>query len=131
MPDRLGAEGASPFSLRSKSDSCSCFFPSSLLSQEWNTNLLSRILLFLLRTHHNQIVSNNVMRPTIIALRTHLRSALRRQKETVGYNLAGLKFIQRKVVEDSNAEFWEMGGTEEEVRERIEEGKKKRKRVVV
>lgn len=71
------------------------------------------------------------MRPTIIALRQHLRSALRRQKETVGYNLAALKFIHRQVESDKNAEFWESGGTEEEVREKIEESKKKRKRVIV
>lgn len=93
---------------------------------------MSRILLFLLRTHHAQIVSNNVMRPTIISLRTYLRSALRRQKETVGYNLAALKFIQRQVESEKTAEFWESEGMDEDkVRARIEEGQKKRKRVII
>ncbi|CED82934.1 WD40-repeat-containing subunit of the 18S rRNA processing complex [Phaffia rhodozyma] len=100
--------------------------------KEWNTSLLSRILLFLLRTHHAQIVSNNVMRPTIISLRTYLRSALRRQKETVGYNLAALKFLQRQVESDKTASFWETEGMDEEkVRAKIEEGQKKRKRVII
>lgn len=72
------------------------------------------------------------MRPTIISLRTYLRSALRRQRETVGYNLAALRFIQRSVEGEKNAEFWESEGMDEEkVRARIEEGQKKRKRVVV
>lgn len=72
------------------------------------------------------------MRPTIIALRTYLRSALRRQRETVGYNLAALKFIQRQVEGEKTAEFWETEGMDaEKVAARIEEGQKKRKRVVV
>lgn len=72
------------------------------------------------------------MRPTIIALRTYLRSALKRQRETVGYNLAALKFIQRQVEGEKTAEFWESEGMDEEkVRAKIEEGKGKRKRVVV
>lgn len=104
------------------------------LSQEWNTTLLSRILLFLLKTHHAQIVSTNLMRPTIISLRTYLRAALRRERETVGYNLAGLRFIQRQIESERTAEFWEAEGMDEEkVRARLDEqkNKTKRKRVVV
>lgn len=72
------------------------------------------------------------MRPTIISLRTYLKSALRRQRETVGYNLAALKFIQRQVEGEKTAEFWESENMDEEkVRARIAEGRPKRKRVVV
>lgn len=72
------------------------------------------------------------MRPTIISLRTYLKSALRRQRETVGYNLAALKFIQRQVEGEKTAEFWESENMDEDkVRLKIAEGRPKRKRVVV
>ena len=48
--------------------------------KEWNITLVSRILFFLLRTHNAQIVSNRVMRPVLVNLRSHLRTALSRQK---------------------------------------------------
>ncbi|KDQ20509.1 hypothetical protein BOTBODRAFT_50600 [Botryobasidium botryosum FD-172 SS1] len=102
--------------------------------RHWNIPLVSRILFFLLKTHHHQIVSNRTMRTVLIPLRTHLRAALRREKDEIGYNLAALKFLQRRVVASRTAEFYgeaiETGGEldEAKVREMIAEGKK-RKRV--
>ena len=58
--------------------------------------LTSRIIFFLLKTHHHQIVANRVMRTALIPLRRSLREGLRRQKETLGYNLAALRFVQRQ-----------------------------------
>ncbi|KAG5460038.1 MAG: hypothetical protein BJ554DRAFT_7961, partial [Olpidium bornovanus] len=48
--------------------------------KEWNLQLTCRILFFLLKVHHNQIVANRVMRPGLAAMQTHLRSGLQRQK---------------------------------------------------
>ena len=98
--------------------------------QEWNLVLTSRIIFFLLKTHHHQIVSNRVMRIALIPLRRHLREALRRQKDTISYNLAALKFIKRQSDAQLTAEFFEQELDEETVRERIAEGKK-RKRVSI
>ncbi|KAI0650646.1 WD40 repeat-like protein [Trametes meyenii] len=101
--------------------------------KEWNIVLTSRIIFFLLRTHHHQIVANRVMRTALIPLRRSLRAGLRRQKDTIGYNLAALRFIQRQTDAKRTAEFYEEEGaelTEEKVRERIAEGKK-RKRVSI
>jgi U3 small nucleolar RNA-associated protein 12 len=99
--------------------------------QEWNIPLVARILFFLLKTHHHQIVANRTMRLTLIPLRTHLRAALRRQKDTIGYNLAALQFIRRKHDAARTAQFYEEEGMDEErVRARIAEGRK-RKRVSV
>ena len=92
---------------------------------------MSRIIFFLLRTHHHQIVANRVMRTTLIPLRKHLRDALRRQKDTIGYNLAALQYIRRQHDAQRTAQFYEEEGMDEEkVRARIAEGKK-RKRVSV
>ncbi|KAF9653461.1 WD-repeat-containing protein [Thelephora ganbajun] len=97
----------------------------------WNIVLVSRILFFTLRTHHHQIVTNRVMRTTLIPLRKHLRDALRKQKETMGYNLAALQYIQRQNEAQRTAKFYEEESFDEErVKARIAEGKK-RKRVVV
>lgn len=92
---------------------------------------MSRILFFILRTHHHQIVTNRVMRTTLIPLRKHLRETLRKQKETMGYNLAALQYIQRLNDAQRTAKFYkEESFDEERVKARITEGKK-RKRVMV
>ncbi|KAF8974206.1 WD40 repeat-like protein [Flammula alnicola] len=95
----------------------------------WNITLVSRIIFFLLKTHHHQIVANRIMRTTLIPLRKHLRSTLQRQKDMIGYNLAALQFIRRKNDAERTAQFYEEEGMDEEkVKARIAEGKK-RKRV--
>ena len=47
------------------------------------------------------------MRTSLIPLRRHLRAALQKQKEVLGYNLAALQFMKRKVDADRTAEFYE------------------------
>ncbi|CCM04814.1 uncharacterized protein FIBRA_07007 [Fibroporia radiculosa] len=97
----------------------------------WNVVLTSRIIFFLLKTHYHQIVANRVMRTALIPLRKHLRDSLRRQKDTLGYNLAALKYIKRQNDAQRVAHFYEEEGMDEDkVRERIAEGKK-RKRVAI
>lgn len=98
-----------------------------------NTALISRILIFMLRTHHSQIISNQVMRTTLLDLKQHLRAALTKEKSTLGYNLAALKYIRRLNEAERMAGVMEdgMGMDEVKVKEMIEEGRKKRKRVVV
>lgn len=98
--------------------------------QELNVPLVSRILFFLLKTHHHQIVANRIMRTTLIPLRKYLRLALQRQKEVLGYNLAALQYLRRRNDSDRTAEFFEETMDEETMRLKIAEGRK-RKRVMV
>lgn len=72
------------------------------------------------------------MRTTLIPMRIHLRNALRREKDTVGYNLAALQYLRRKSEAERIALFFETEGFESEskVRDMIAEGKK-RKRVSI
>jgi U3 small nucleolar RNA-associated protein 12 len=98
-------------------------------AQEWNIPLVSRILFFLLKTHHHQIVANRTMRTTLTPLRMQLRAALLRQKSTINYNLAALQFVRRQSDARRTAQFYEeVGLDEEKVLAKITEGKK-RKRV--
>ncbi|KAF8477012.1 WD40-repeat-containing domain protein [Kalaharituber pfeilii] len=74
-------------------------------AKEWNIPLTSRILFFLLRTHHRQLVASKTMRPMLDSVRAHLRAALRRQKDEMGFNLAGVRYILRGIHEAANKEF--------------------------
>ena len=72
------------------------------------------------------------MRPTLIQLRKRLRDALQKQKDEIGYNAAGLKFLRRaheaRMTEDFYAESME---SESKVREKLASMEKKRKRVSI
>ncbi|CAE6448929.1 unnamed protein product [Rhizoctonia solani] len=72
-----------------------------------STATTSRILVFLLRTHHHQIVANRVLRTTLLALRNHLRGALKTHKDEVSYNLAALRIIRRRDDLNRVSEFYE------------------------
>lgn len=73
------------------------------------------------------------MKTTIIDLREHLRTALSEQKETIGYNLAALRQLQRQRTTHKVNDFFDKEGfgNEEEVRAKIAEGQKKRKRAAI
>ncbi|KAE8220668.1 hypothetical protein CF319_g5839 [Tilletia indica] len=107
--------------------------------KDWNISLTSRILFFLLRTHHAQIVSNKVMRTTLINLRIHLQTALGRQRDTMGFNLAALRHSRGVWVSERTAEMYESGSgggigldmDEDAVREKIESGGRRKRKVAI
>ncbi|CAO3649121.1 unnamed protein product [Cunninghamella echinulata] len=63
--------------------------------KNWNIVLVSRVLSILIKTHHNQIVANRIMRPMLDSIRIHIRKQLQRQKDIMGYNRAALTYLQR------------------------------------
>lgn len=97
--------------------------------QGWNITLCSRILFSVLRTHHNQIVSNQVLKDILIPLRMNLRNALQEQEKILNYNLAALQFMSRKLEAEQTSQLFEAQLDEEKVREQIQNVTKKRKRV--
>ncbi|KAL5487987.1 DIP2 [Sanghuangporus weigelae] len=101
-----------------------------------NIALVSRIMVFLLKTHHRQIVAQRTLRSSLIPLRKHLRDVLLKQKEMVGYNLAALRYMKRQDEAARTASFLEENITEEdkirELRDSLLAGDlKKRKRVAI
>jgi len=103
-------------------------------SKEWNTPLVAKILFFLLRNYHSQIVANRVMRSTLISLRNHLRTALRRQKVTIGYNIAGLNHVKSRIEEKMTSELYDREGLdadEARVKEVIEKGQRRKRKVAI
>ncbi|KAF8341630.1 uncharacterized protein EI90DRAFT_3279024 [Cantharellus anzutake] len=100
--------------------------------RNWNIVLVSRIMFFLLKTHHHQVVATNAMRVTLVQLRKRLRSAIQSQKTQIGYNLAGLQYLRRNHEAKVTAEFWEAGiDDEEEIRKKLASMERKRKRINV
>jgi len=89
--------------------------------------LVSRILFFVLKTHHHQIVANRTMRAVLVDLRNNLRDTLRHQKEEIGYNLAALQYIRQQYESQRTAQYYEEDMSEEKVRLRLTEGKKRKR----
>jgi U3 small nucleolar RNA-associated protein 12 len=85
-----------------------------------NVPLTCRILFFMLRTHHRQVVASRTMRGTLDGIREGLRGALRRSRDEMGFNAAALRVVGMQVRENSVKEYvdenWEEGG--ENVRKR-------------
>ncbi|KAI1807157.1 WD40 repeat-like protein [Daldinia bambusicola] len=87
-----------------------------------NIPLTCRILFFMLKTHHRQIVASRTMRVMLDGIRSNLRKALQRQKDEMGYNIAALKIagmqIQDKGIKEYVDENWDDGTGAQNVKKR-------------
>ncbi|KAF4124158.1 U3 small nucleolar RNA-associated protein 12 [Geosmithia morbida] len=76
-----------------------------------NMPLTCRILFFMLKTHHRQIVASRTMKAMLDGIRLNLRAALKRQKDEMGVNIAALKVVGSQIkdnnVKDYVDENWE------------------------
>jgi len=75
------------------------------MQNTWEVELTSRCLFFLLRIHHGQITSNEVLLTTIESIKDNSRSCIQELKDQVGFNLAGLRYIQSEL-ELKNVSFF-------------------------
>lgn len=92
--------------------------------RQWNMALTCRILFFMLKTHHKQIVASKAMRATLDEIRQQLRSALQSQKNEMGFNLAALRFVGNKMGDMSRTNYVDEKLWDEE--EEVAQGRKKR-----
>ncbi|KAI1496565.1 WD domain-containing protein [Biscogniauxia marginata] len=87
-----------------------------------NMPLTCRILFFMLKTHHRQIVASRTMRVMLDGIKMNLRKALKRQKDEMGYNIAALKVagmqIQERGIKEYVDENWDDGNDSQNVRKR-------------
>ncbi|KAL8734167.1 MAG: hypothetical protein Q9166_001652 [cf. Caloplaca sp. 2 TL-2023] len=93
--------------------------------RQWNIPLTCRVLFFMLKIHHKQIVASKTMRPMLDVIRQHLRRALQKQKDEMGFNLAALNFVAARMNEKGSKDYVDEAMWEEE-EEKIKKGKKKR-----
>ena len=89
----------------------------------WSLPLTCRVLFFMLKTHHKQIVASKDLRALLEGVRGGLRTALAEQKDLMGFNLAALRVIGSRVKESENRSF--VGENENDIEE-LGKGKKKR-----
>ncbi|KAL9008925.1 MAG: hypothetical protein Q9173_005996 [Seirophora scorigena] len=93
--------------------------------KQWSIPLTCRVLFFVLNIHHRQIVASKTMRPMLDGVRRHLRRALQRQKDEMGFNLAALRFVGTRMREKGEKDYVDEAVWEEE-EERALKGRKKR-----
>ncbi|KAG1137681.1 hypothetical protein G6F37_003581 [Rhizopus arrhizus] len=77
----------------------------SWAKKNWSIVLVSRVLFYIVKSHHNQIVANRMMRPMLDSIRFHLRTQLQRQKDIMGYNRAALTYLQQDWRSRNTSEF--------------------------
>ncbi|KAL2212662.1 WD40 repeat-like protein [Sarocladium strictum] len=87
-----------------------------------NIPLTCRILFFMLKTHHRQIVASRTMKVMLDGIRLNLRTALKLQKDEMGMNIAALKIVGMQIkdqnVKDYVDENWEEQGDDRSARKR-------------
>jgi len=87
-----------------------------------NIPLTCRILFFMLKTHHRQIVASRTMKAMLDGIRTNLRAALKKQKDEMGVNIAALKVVSSQIREQSVKDYvdetWEEENTERSAKKR-------------
>ncbi|XP_033112775.1 WD repeat-containing protein 3-like [Anneissia japonica] len=91
------------------------------LSLEWESELSCRCLLFLLRIHHGQITSNQLLLPVIDRLRGHISSTVGNMRDTIGFNMAAMKFLQSEIEAKNDVTFFT------DATEKFQEAGRKRK----
>ncbi|KAL7749168.1 beta transducin [Sorochytrium milnesiophthora] len=74
-------------------------------NKEWNAPLTCRVLFFVLKTHHDQIVSNRVLQQSLISLQRNVRKMLTKEKDVIGFNMAALQYLKREQQLQSSAAF--------------------------
>ncbi|XP_070568962.1 WD repeat-containing protein 3-like [Ptychodera flava] len=72
----------------------------------FEVELSCRCLFFLLRVNHGQITSNQVLLPVINSLRSCTVSKISELRDTIGFNMAGLQFIQREMELKQDVQFF-------------------------
>lgn len=83
--------------------------------------LICRCLFFLLRIHFGQITSNQMLLTVIDSLRKNTIGKINEMKDVIGFNMAGLQFLQREMEAKEDVTFFA------DATERFVEKKRKRK----
>jgi U3 small nucleolar RNA-associated protein 12 len=71
-----------------------------------NVALTCRILVFMLKVHQRQIVSQGGLRADLEVLKGRLRTLLEGRRREAGWNLAGLRVLGRSVADEQDSVEW-------------------------
>ena len=67
--------------------------------------LATRCVAIVLRTYHDQIVANDMLKATLDELRARMRARLQAERDCAGFNIAGLKSLKRAMATQRQGEF--------------------------
>ncbi|KAK9840307.1 hypothetical protein WJX74_007274 [Apatococcus lobatus] len=67
------------------------------LSKRTHVELACRVAVLLVRLHHSQLVATPAARPVMIKLQGLLHSNIQGLRDTIGFNLAALQYLQRRM----------------------------------
>lgn len=84
------------------------------VARSMNIPLTCRILFFLLKIHHRQIVTSKIVKSTLPRIRSNLRLVLNRQKSEIGFNLAALEIINSQINNGQVRNYIDDDGLDEE-----------------
>ncbi|MGH0165938.1 UNVERIFIED_CONTAM: hypothetical protein FKN15_050152 [Acipenser sinensis] len=84
--------------------------------------LICRCLFFLLRIHFGQITSNQMLLTVMDSLRTNTISRVKKIRDVLGFNMAGMQFLQREIESKEDVTFFA------DATDRFEDKKRKRKK---
>ncbi|XP_061580389.1 WD repeat-containing protein 3 [Cololabis saira] len=79
---------------------------SSFIQQGLEVELVCRCLFFLLKIHFGQITSNQMLVSVMDELRTNTLSKVRGIRDVMGFNSAGLQFLQREIESKEDVMFF-------------------------
>jgi U3 small nucleolar RNA-associated protein 12 len=68
--------------------------------------LMAKVILFLLRVHHKQIVGSAGLLTMLNALDTSLRSRLAQEHGVIGYNLAAMRYMRQQLEQVDDTRFF-------------------------
>ena len=89
----------------------------------WNMPLTCRILFFMIKTHHKQIVASKDLRVLLEGVRGGVRKALADQKDLMGFNLAALRVVGSRLQDSKDKNYV---GDDDADNADLEKGRKKR-----
>ncbi|KAJ9651311.1 beta transducin [Neophaeococcomyces mojaviensis] len=92
-------------------------------AEQRNIPLVCRILNFMLKVHNKQIVSSRLMKRELEELRAKLREGMDKSRRDMGFNLAGLRVLGRRMTDEVEGIGFVDG--EEEKKEVVGKGRKR------
>lgn len=72
-------------------------FISIWVRRQWNVTLTCRVLFFMLKTHHKQIVASRELKATLESVTADLRLMLAGTKDLIGFNIAAMRFVRERI----------------------------------
>lgn len=90
-----------------------------------NMPLTCRILFFMLKIHQKQIVSSRSMKVMLEEVRDKLRTTIQGQKHDLGFNLAGLRVLRRRVHDLGESDYVDQETWDDNRQSGVPRGKKR------